>query len=76
MFKNFRLSERVNLQFRGEFFNILNHPTFNSPGFGGNGVIAIPGSTDFLNTAFGQIGSTRFPFNDQRQIQFALKFYF
>ena len=76
VFKNFRLSERVNLQFRGEFFNVLNHPTFNSPGFGGNGVIAIPGSTDFLNTAFGQIGSTRFPFNDQRQIQFALKLFY
>lgn len=76
MFKNFRLSERFRLQFRGEFFNILNHPTFNSPGFGGNGVIAIPGSTDFRNTAFGQIGSTRFPFNDQRQIQFALKLYY
>lgn len=76
MFKNIRLSERFRLQFRSEFFNILNHPTFNAPGFGGNGVIAIPGSTDFLNTAFGQIGSTRFPFNDQRQIQFALKLYY
>lgn len=76
LFKNFQLNERFRLQFRSEFFNILNHPTFNAPGFGGNGVIAIPGSTDFLNTAFGEIGSTRFPFNDPRQIQFALKLYF
>jgi len=76
LFKNFQLSDRFRLQFRSEFFNILNHPTFNAPGFGGNGVIAIPGSTDFLNAAFGQIGSTRFPFNDPRQIQFALKLYF
>ncbi|HEV2495685.1 MAG TPA: carboxypeptidase regulatory-like domain-containing protein [Terriglobia bacterium] len=76
MFKTFRLSERFKLQFRSEFFNILNHPTFNAPGFGGNGVIAVPGSTDFRNTAFGQIGSTRFPFNDPRQIQFALKLYY
>ncbi|HUI42531.1 MAG TPA: carboxypeptidase-like regulatory domain-containing protein [Terriglobia bacterium] len=76
LFKNFVLSDRFRLEFRSEFFNILNHPTFNAPGFGGNGVIAIPGSTDFLNTAFGQIGSTRFPFNDPRQIQFALKLYY
>jgi hypothetical protein len=76
LFKQFQLSDRFHLQFRSEFFNILNHPTFNAPGFGGNGVVAIPGSTDFLNTAFGQIGSTRFPFNDPRQIQFALKLYF
>lgn len=76
LFKNFQLSERFRLEFRSEFFNILNHPTFNAPGFGGNGVIAIPGSTDFLNTAFGEIGSTRFPFNDPRQIQFALKLYY
>ena len=76
LFKQFQLSDRFHLQFRSEFFNILNHPTFNAPGFGGNGVLAVPGSTDFLNTAFGQIGSTRFPFNDPRQIQFALKLYF
>jgi hypothetical protein len=64
------------LQFRSEFFNILNHPTFNAPGFGGNGVRSIPGATDFLDANFGKIGSTRFPFNDPRQIQFALKLYF
>jgi hypothetical protein len=76
LFKAFRLSERFNIQFRSEFFNILNHPTFNAPGFGGNGVVALPGSTDFLNSNFGKIGSTRFRFNDPRQIQFALKLYY
>ncbi len=76
LFKDFRLSERYRLQFRSEFFNILNHPTFNAPGFGGNGVVAIPGSTDFTNKNFGKIGSTRFPFQDPRQIQFALKLFF
>ncbi len=76
LFKHFQLTERFRLEFRSEFFNIFNHPTFNAPGFGGNGVIAIPGSTDFLNSAFGEIGSTRFPFNDPRQIQFALKLYY
>ena len=76
IFKDIPISERFRLQFRSEFFNILNHPTFNAPGFGGNGVRAIPGATDFLDANFGRIGSTRFPFNDPRQIQFALKLYF
>lgn len=76
VFKNFQLSERAHLEFRGEFFNILNHPTFNAPNFGGNGVVSVSGSGNFLSTNFGKIGSTRFPFQDPRQIQFALKLYF
>jgi hypothetical protein len=74
--KNIPISERFTLQFRGEFFNILNHPTFNAPNFGGNGVNAISGSNNFNNTAFGEIGSTRFAPFDPRQIQFALKLLF
>jgi hypothetical protein len=69
LFKNFKLTERFLLQFRSEFFNILNHPTFNAPG-------SIPGSLDFKSPNFGQIGSTRDAPNDPRQIQFALKLYY
>jgi len=29
--RQFRLAERAGLRFRGEFFNILNHPNFGSP---------------------------------------------
>jgi hypothetical protein len=54
----------------------LNHPNFNAPGFGGNGVVAIPGALNFTNANFGQIGSTRDAPYDPRQIQFALKFYY
>ena len=76
VFKNFELTERFRLQFRTEVFNIFNHPNFNAPGFGGNGVVAISGSTDFTNPKFGEIGSTRDAPYDPRQIQFALKLYY
>ena len=75
-FKNFKISERFSAQFRAEFFNILNHPNFNAPGFGGNGVVSISGSTDFTNGNFGQIGSTRDGAYSSRQIQFAAKLYY
>jgi hypothetical protein len=75
-FKDFALNERFRLQFRAEFFNILNHPNFNAPGFGGNGVVAISGATNFTSSNFGEIGSTRDAPNDPRQIQLALKLYF
>jgi hypothetical protein len=75
-FKAFQLSDRFSVQFRAEFFNILNHPNFNSPGFGGNGVVAISNSTNFNSSNFGEIGSTRDAPYDPRQIQFALKLYY
>jgi len=75
-FKNFQLSERFTMQFRAEFFNILNHPNFNAPGFGGNGVVSVPNSTNFTNSNFGEIGSTRDAPYDPRQVQFALKLLF
>jgi hypothetical protein len=75
-FKAFKLTERFSLQFRSEFFNILNHPNFNAPNFGGNGVVAISNSGNFTSPNFGQIGSTRDAPYDPRQIQFALKVLF
>jgi len=80
IFKDFPINEKRKLQFRTEIFNITNHPNFNAPGFGGNGVNSISGSTDYTNTSntttFGEIGSTRDNPYDPRQIQFALKFIF
>jgi hypothetical protein len=75
-FKDIKLNERISAQFRSEFFNILNHPNFNAPNFGGNGVVAISNSGNFTNSAFGEIGSTRDNPYDPRQIQFALKVLF
>jgi hypothetical protein len=76
VFKAFQITERTSLQFRSEFFNILNHPNFNAPGFGGNGVTAIGNSLNFNSSTFGEIGSTRDAPYDPRQIQFALKLYY
>ena len=75
-FKDFRLTERFTLQFRAEFFNIFNHPNFNAPNFGGNGVVRSPGRATLPNSNFGEIGSTRDAPYDPRQIQFALKLYY
>lgn len=75
-FKAFQVTERVSMQFRSEFFNILNHPNFNAPGFGGNGVVAIGNALNFNSSTFGEIGSTRDAPYDPRQIQFALKLYY
>ncbi len=76
LFKAFKVTEGTSLQFRSEFFNILNHPNFNAPGFGGNGVTAIGNSLNFNSSTFGEIGSTRDAPYDPRQIQFALKLFF
>ena len=76
LFKGFQITDRFSLQFRTEFFNIFNHPNFNAPNFGGNGVVAISNSGNFTNSNFGEIGSTRDAPYDPRQIQFALKLYF
>jgi len=56
--KNFRFTEKSGLEFRTEFFNLLNHPIFGQPG------------TTVGTSNFGVITSTRV---DSREIQFALK---
>jgi len=76
LFKDIPINERFRVQFRAEFFNIANHPNFNAPNFGGNGVVAISGSGNYNNSTFGEIGSTRDAPYDPRQIQFALKLYY
>ncbi len=76
VFKNFKINERFSMQFRSEFFNILNHPNFNAPNFGGNGVVSVGGSGNITDPHFGEVGSTRDAPYDPRQIQFALKLYY
>ena len=64
LFKDFPVTERVNVQFRAESFNVSNTPNF----YIGNG----SSTASFGNTAFGQISQTD-PNYVPRQYQFALK---
>ena len=59
-FKNIRLSESKEIQFRGELFNVLNHTNFRLP------------VSDIESATFGQVQSDVSP----RVIQVALKFLF
>lgn len=58
--KNIKITERVNTQFRAEFFNAFNHPSF------------LGVSTNVDSSIFGQVTST----HDPRLIQLGLKLYF
>ena len=72
--KNTRISERLNLQFRAEFFNVFNHTNYANPGFPSlqqgastNATTVVSGST---TPTFGQITSIN---GIMRQIQFGIK---
>jgi TonB dependent receptor len=69
--KDTPLKERAHLQFRAEFFNILNHPNFSLP----NASAFVQGVSGggSPNPTFGEITSTT---TNSRQIQFALKLLF
>lgn len=60
MIKNFRVTEVKDIQFRAEFFNILNHPNFRLP------------DSDISSPTFNQIQAALPP----RVVQLALKFLF
>jgi hypothetical protein len=60
VFKNFRITEATNLQFRAEFFNVLNHPNFRLP------------DSDISSPTFNMIQAALPP----RVIQLALKLLF
>lgn len=61
MTKNIRFGETMNLQLRGEAFNVFNHTNFRSFA-----------STNVTSTLFGRIGAVR----DPRTIQLGIKFLF
>src|SRR5262249_20289761 len=63
LFKKINISEQVNLQFRAEAFNVLNHVNFSEPN-----TIVFQGNN--ISSSAGVITSTA---TTSRQIQFALK---
>jgi carboxypeptidase family protein/TonB-dependent receptor-like protein len=69
--KNTRASEKLDIQFRAEFFNATNHPNFQAPNsftlFTGTAANPAP------NPNVGRVLTTA---NSSRQIQFGLKFIF
>jgi hypothetical protein len=66
LLKDFRFTERRYLQFRGEFFNVFNHPNFALADTG------LPNANIEDKVHGGQITSA----NDPRIVQLALKLYF
>jgi hypothetical protein len=83
--KNTKLTERVNLQFRADAFDLLNHPNFGQPGpLAANGstiitLTPLAGGGFSVPASFSSIASTRFPTADSgssRQLQLALKLQF
>lgn len=72
IFKRFRLTEKQNLEFKVELFNIFNTPNFNLPNLGSGGGSSGVG---FIDVSGGAAVSSTLPDN-QREIQFALKYSF
>ena len=71
LLKNMRITERVNLQFRAEAYNVFNRIQFNQPGASGD-TLASPGTFgQSLSTLVQPDGTT-----SARQIQLALKLMF
>jgi hypothetical protein len=63
LIKTFTLPEKTRLQFRAEFFNLLNHTNF---------ILNQPGTDMQFPATFGFPDQAQ----DPRQIQFGLKFYY
>jgi hypothetical protein len=73
LFKQFKFTERWQLQFRAEFFNAFNHPNFGNP----SGDISSPGSFGkVFNTLAPILGTDSGGPGDPREVQLALKLYF
>jgi hypothetical protein len=83
--RSFQLTDKIQVQWRGEFFNLFNHPNFGDPnpklGEMGDGEFFSDSSfgqiTSMLNTSLGGSGAQKqFQIGGARSVQFALKLSF
>jgi len=82
--RQFNLTERANLQFRAEFFNLFNHPNFGDPSNSDGDSLFSPlfgQSTTMLGRSLGSGGATGgfnplYQIGGPRSMQLALKFSF
>lgn len=85
LLKDTKLNERINMQFRAEFFNIANHPNYSLPSNGlgggsqlfiGGGQLTTPGDLSTYTGVQGTATGIKSLASPPRQIQFALKLTF
>jgi hypothetical protein len=59
LLKNTKITERVNMQFRAEFYNAFNHPQFSDPGAGSFGSIGLENVTATRTVVNSQTATTK-----------------
>jgi hypothetical protein len=69
LLKDTTIRERLNLQFRAEIFNLLNHANFNTP----NLIVFTPPTATNQSGLSGTAGVITSTSTTSRQVQFALK---
>jgi len=73
LFRDFKLIERLTMQFRMEVFNVTNTPAFNNPGANASAPTRRPDGTIINLNGYTEITSAQ---PTERQFRFALKFFF
>ena len=73
LFRDFKLFERLTMQFRTEVFNVTNTPAFNNPGATASAPTRRPDGTIINLNGYTEITSAQ---ATERQFRFALKFLF
>jgi hypothetical protein len=73
VFRSFRVTERLELQFRAEAFNATNTPHFNNPGANVSSMVLNPDGTVRTLGGYTEITGAR---PDERQVRFALRLAF
>jgi len=73
LFRDFKLTEHLKMQFRTEVFNVTNTPAFNNPGTNASAPTRRPDGTIINLNGYTEITSAQ---DTARQFRFALKFLF